>query len=86
MNTSYILQLHPNDNIAIAKSPLISRTPITEEIATLEDIPAAHKVALKDIFKGEAVLRYGQIIGFATQNILAGQHVHIQNLAIADFF
>lgn len=85
MNTSYILQLHPNDNIAIAKSPLISRTPITEEIATLEDIPAAHKVALKDIFKGEAVLRYGQIIGFATQNILAGQHVHIQNLAIADF-
>ncbi len=42
-------------------------------------------MATRDIGQGEAVHRYGQVIGFASQPIRAGQHVHTHNLAMGDF-
>ncbi|MHC1480007.1 UxaA family hydrolase [Frateuria aurantia] len=82
-----VLQLNPKDNVAIAFAALDAGVRLKDfpSIVTLDPVPAAHKVALRDIGKGEPVLRYGQIIGFATQDILAGQHVHVQNLAIGEF-
>ncbi|WP_435170304.1 UxaA family hydrolase [Falsirhodobacter sp. 1013] len=47
-----------------------------------EAIPAGHKVAIRPIAGGEAVLKYGQVIGVATQAIAAGAHVHVQNLGM----
>jgi len=44
-----------------------------------------HKVALRDISKGEAIHKYGQVIGFASKAIVAGEHVHVHNVA-ADAF
>ncbi len=43
-------------------------------------IPAGHKFALKNILKKEPIIKYGEIIGLATQKIAVGQHVHIQNV------
>ena len=43
-------------------------------------IPAGHKYALADIGKGEAVVKYGEIIGRATQNIEKGEWVHTHNV------
>lgn len=43
-----------------------------------------HKIALKAITVGEAILKYGQVIGHATRPIEAGEHVHSHNLAITD--
>ena len=43
----------------------------------LED---GHKYAIRDIKAGENVIKYGQPIGHATQNIAAGEHVHSHNL------
>jgi altronate hydrolase len=45
------------------------------------DIPAGHKVAVRDIATGEAIYRYGNVIGFATETIHAGQHVHTHNVS-----
>ena len=45
-----------------------------------DGIPAGHKVALCDITKGEFVIKYGQIIGRATQDIKKGEWVHSHNL------
>jgi altronate hydrolase len=42
-------------------------------------------VATRAIGKGEAVRRYDQIIGFATQAIRPGDHVHTQNCEFATF-
>lgn len=47
-----------------------------------DDIPHGHKVALRAIRSGEPVRRYGQIIGFASQDIAPGAHVHTHNLTI----
>ena len=39
-----------------------------------------HKYALKDIKKGENVIKYGNPIGHATEDITAGEHVHSHNV------
>lgn len=39
-----------------------------------------HKYALKDILKGENIIKYGEAIGHATENIKAGELVHSHNL------
>ena len=43
----------------------------------LED---GHKYALRDIAKGENVIKYGNPIGHATADIKAGEHVHTHNV------
>jgi altronate hydrolase len=49
-------------------------------LALTSDVPALHKVAVSPIACGEAVFKYGQIIGFATADIPRGSHVHEHNL------
>lgn len=44
------------------------------------DIPYGHKIALKDIAKGDTVWKYGLSIGNASADIKAGDHVHIHNV------
>jgi altronate hydrolase len=83
------LQLHPADDVAIAKLPISPGVVVQREgaldIAVNRFIPSGHKFALRHVAVGEPVRRYGQIIGFATQPIQAGDHVHSHNLAFEDF-
>lgn len=44
------------------------------------DIAYGHKIALKDIAKGETVMKYGLSIGSAIADIKAGDHVHTHNV------
>lgn len=44
------------------------------------DIPIGHKVALKDIKKGDTIWKYGQDIGKAIADIRKGEHVHVHNV------
>jgi altronate hydrolase len=86
MATSAVIRLHENDDVLIAAQQLLPGTATAHEnltIATL--VPPGHKVAAHDIKAGEAVRRYNQIIGFATSDIAAGQHVHSHNLGMGEF-
>ena len=47
----------------------------------LEPIPFGHKVALRDLPVGEAVHKYGAVIGRTTAMVRAGAHVHVHNLS-----
>ncbi len=79
--------LHPDDAVAIAKQPLLPRSVLRTangEVRVGQMIPPGHKVALRAIPTGGEVRRYGQIIGFATQEIPAGAHVHSHNLSVGD--
>jgi (2R)-sulfolactate sulfo-lyase subunit alpha len=49
-------------------------------IQSKENILLGHKIALKDIAKGEHIIEYGEVIGVATRDIGLGQHVHTHNL------
>jgi len=44
------------------------------------DIPIGHKVALKEIKKGDTIWKYGQDIGKAIADIAMGEHVHVHNV------
>jgi altronate dehydratase len=56
---------------------------VADDVAAGEPIPSGHKVAVAPIAAGEAVRRYGQVIGAATQPIPAGAHVHVHNLVMS---
>ena len=45
-----------------------------------DKIPAGHKFALRAIAEGEYVVKYGEIIGKATQTIAEGEWVHTHNV------
>ncbi|CAM5187243.1 Altronate hydrolase OS=Castellaniella defragrans OX=75697 GN=HNR28_001214 PE=3 SV=1 [Castellaniella defragrans] len=78
------LILNPIDDVMIALQPLLKGERVNS-IDVLDNIPSEHKVALRPIAQGQPVRRYGQVIGFATRDILPGQHVHTQNLAYGEF-
>ena len=81
-----VIRIHPRDNVVIARSQLLGGTVLADEGVTVSGlVPPGHKVATAAIAAGEAVRRYDQVIGHATQAIAPGQHVHTHNLAYADF-
>lgn len=88
------IRLQPHDHVAIARANLqpgailVLTHPAAaapQEIPIRNFIPSGHKVALYELASGQAVRRYGQIIGFATQPIRPGEHVHTHNLGMGDF-
>jgi altronate hydrolase len=84
--TPLYLRLNPADDIVIACRELETGTNLIQEnVIVKERIPAGHKVATRAIAAGEPVRRYNQIIGFATQVIQPGFHVHVHNLEVRDF-
>lgn len=81
-----IIRLHPADNVVIALKQLLSGTVLADENVTVSGlIPAGHKIATREIDAGQEIRRYGQIIGFATNAIKPGQHVHTHNLQMGEF-
>ncbi len=84
--TPLYLRLNPADDVVIACRELDAGTSLLQEnVVCRERIPAGHKVATRAIAPGEAVRRYDQVIGHATQAIAPGQHVHVHNLEVRDF-
>ncbi|WXL26978.1 altronate dehydratase family protein [Ectopseudomonas mendocina] len=79
------IRLNPLDDVLIARQALPPGLQLPEGFQVREAIPAGHKVATRNIAAGEALRRYGQIIGFASQAIGVGQHVHVHNLSMGDF-
>jgi altronate hydrolase len=81
------LKLHDIDDVLIARGALAAGTILADfdNLVASADIPAAHKIACRDVAQGAPVRRYGQIIGFATQPIRAGDHVHVHNVSMGDF-
>lgn len=82
--------LSPNDNVAT----LLEKAEPGEEIEIRgsggsknlvvgEAIPSGHKVAIEDIPAGAFVIKYNNKIGIATEKILTGQYVHVQNVKSA---
>jgi altronate hydrolase len=82
------VRLHPEDDVAIAKTNLppgliLQMSDVQIRVSRL--VPSGHKLALHEVPPGAPVRRYGEIIGVATQAILAGDHVHTHNLAAHGF-
>ena len=78
-----MVRINARDTVAVALTSLRAGETVscgTETIVLREDLPMGHKVALRDIRKGETVIKYGYPIGEATEEIAAGSPVHTHNL------
>ena len=76
---SALIRLDASDNVATARRALAPG----EEGATTP-VPRGHKMALSSIAMGAPVTKYAQVIGYAAEDIAAGAHVHVHNLAFRD--
>ena len=80
------IRLHPDDDVVIARVEIPAGTRVQKEGVRAEAmIPAGHKLATRAVEAGKPVRRYNQVIGFATQTIRPGDHVHVHNLAMGEF-
>ena len=83
-----VVRLRENDNVAVACRPLGRGERIAVgdgELQVASPIPLGHKVALADIATAAEIIKYGQVIGFASKDIETGAHVHVQNCEAKEF-
>ncbi|MBI5601933.1 MAG: UxaA family hydrolase [Deltaproteobacteria bacterium] len=79
-----ILIIHPRDNVAVAlKTMGIGDLAIAKGIEgfpVVEEIPASHKIALRNISQGEEIIKYGETVAVGLRDIKKGEWVHTHNL------
>ena len=78
------MRLHPNDNVGLALKKIKENSSF-ENVIAQANIPAGHKIALTEIQVGDAIRKYNQTIGFASQTIHCGDHVHTHNIEMRSF-
>ena len=77
------IKIHANDNVAVTVETITAQETFEIEgqaYIAATDIPAGHKVAIKEIAIGENIVKYGFPIGHARQDIEIGSHVHCHNV------
>lgn len=80
--------LAPGDNVAVLLQPvaaggtvLVKCGDAVTQVRAAEAIALCHKIALRDLAPGDAVIKYGECIGEATAPIARGSWVHVHNLS-----
>ena len=81
------LIVEKNDDVAVVLEAIHVGDKVTyrygdeeRSVVSLSVVPVYHKVAVRDIKRGDHILKYGEKLGVATQDIKLGEHVHVQNL------
>lgn len=78
-----LLLLAPEDNVLIARAPIAAGESLLLEgraITLAQALSLGHKLARRAIATGEAIVKYGAVIGQATASIPQGAHVHLHNV------
>lgn len=78
-----LIRIHSTDNVALCQAALPAGTLVNlhgEPLELRTAVPAMHKIAVADIPHGAPVIKYGQAMGIASQDIRAGEHVHVHNV------
>ena len=83
-----VIYLHPRDNVCVAARDLDKGTKLSvggRDVTLTERVRLGHKIALETIKQGQPATKYGQTIGFATEEIAPGAWVHAHNLTAGQF-
>lgn len=76
------IRIHNKDNVVVALTDFKIGENIEIDGKNIElkaDIPRGHKIAVQDINKDKDIIKYGLPIGYALEDIFAGDHVHVHN-------
>ncbi len=83
---SLTIRLGAEDNVVVARAAILPGTELPgENVVAGDPVPAGHKIATQAVAAGEPLRKYGQVIGFATETIEPGRHVHVQNCEFRTF-
>jgi altronate hydrolase len=81
-----VIRLHSRDNVVVARTDIAIGEPIPgENLVSRSQVPAGYKVATRPIAKGEPILKYNIVIGFAASEITPGSLVHSHNTEFHEF-
>ncbi|WP_049898185.1 UxaA family hydrolase [Halococcus agarilyticus] len=87
MADNYIQVVDPTDNVATAirdveagETVVVAVGDEERRIDVTEDVRFGHKLAIRDLSTGETVRKYGTSIGDASEDIAAGEYVHVHNV------
>jgi len=72
---SLLVKMSESDNVAITTADVLAGTELMEGLKANQDIPQSHKTALADIQKGEEIIRYGVVLGYAKDFIKKGDWI-----------
>ena len=78
--------VNPKDNVAVAVEPvrkgdeILVQTEPPLRLTAATDVTVYHKFALQDLSRGDSIVKYGEEIGVATEDIPKGAHVHVHNV------
>ncbi len=78
-----VIMVDSSDSVAVVVKKLKENEEFSfknESFVVREDIEPGFKVALNDISKKEKIIKYGEVIGQATQEIKRGEIVHTHNV------
>lgn len=82
--TGGLIRLDDRDNVLVAPGPVPAGPAKIAGgggiLQVLRPVTLGHKLASRDIRKGEKITKYGVSIGSATGDIPAGAHVHVHNM------
>ncbi len=82
MMSNFVI-LASTDNVGTAISDLKPGDVLSidgKQIKLRDEIKFGHKFSIKHINKGDFILKYGEIIGAASNDISPGEHVHVHNI------
>ena len=85
MTTPRALRLNASDNVVIAVDEFPAGAIPLPGLVARERIPRGHKMAASPIQSDAPIRKFGQIIGFASRPIAAGEWVHEHNCAVKEF-
>jgi altronate dehydratase small subunit len=81
------LMVSQSDNVAVCLHDIEPGTEASVRLGkenfaviAVDSIPRGHKLALGEITQGENIVKYGEVIGKASANIVKGHHVHVHNV------
>lgn len=78
-----VIRLHDNDNvIVLLRAFSAGTTPAGAGSPLKRNTPSGHKVATANIAAGAPIIKFGQTIGYASEQIRTGDHVHTHNCSM----
>ncbi|SEG51867.1 UxaA family hydrolase [Marinobacterium lutimaris] len=86
-SVSPLMRLHPADNVLVVRRAVSLGDEVPEfGVKVRAQVPSGHKIAARLIKQGEQICKYNTVIGAATRDIEAGEHVHTHNMELVDYY
>lgn len=76
-----VMLLSPTDNVVVATSAVPQGAVLPQDgLRANHDTPQGHKIAIRPIQQGAPILKFDTVIGYAAEDISAGDWLHSHNI------